>query len=217
MKQRLWPVLLGVLLVIVGVLSLLGTIGLFDSMVTLIWAALFACGSAFLWYTFLGDRDQWWALIPGSIVAAIALVILLDVVAPGLDGMIDGTLVVGAISASFLLVYANRRSYWWALIPGGIMAGVALMTLLEAANAPVDGGAIVVLGIGLTFVGLSFVRDGEGRRLRWALIPGGIMLLIGVFLVAECAQAAALVLPAVMVLAGLFFLLRGVVFGKREE
>ena len=217
MKQRLWPVLLGVLLVIVGVLSLLGTIGLFDSMVTLIWAALFACGSAFLWYTFLGDRDQWWALIPGSIVAAIALVILLDVVAPGLDGMIDGTLVVGAISASFLLVYANRRSYWWALIPGGIMAGVALMTLLEAANAPVDGGAIVVLGIGLTFVGLSFVRDGEGRRLRWALIPGGIMLLIGVFLVAESAQAAALVLPAVMVLAGLFFLLRGVVFGKREE
>ena len=217
MKQRLSPVLLGVLLVIVGVLSLLGTIGLFDSMVTLIWAALFACGSAFLWYTFLGDRDQWWALIPGSIVAAIALVILLDVVAPGLDGMIDGTLVVGAISASFLLVYANRRSYWWALIPGGIMAGVALMTLLEAANAPVDGGAIVVLGIGLTFVGLSFVRDGEGRRLRWALIPGGIMLLIGVFLVAESAQAAALVLPAVMVLAGLFFLLRGVVFGKREE
>jgi hypothetical protein len=209
-KTKLSPLFWGILLIIIGTLILLQTLNVLRFAVTIIWMALFAVGGIGFLSFYIADRQHWWALIPGPVLLAISAVILLGETAPQFESAIGGTLVVGAIAVSFLLIYALHPGFWWALIPGGVMASVTLVTLIDALNVPIDGGIIVLLGIGLTFVLLSFVRTEEGERMWWALIPGGIMLLIGLFVAAEQVALAGYVLPAVLLIVGLYFVLRGV-------
>jgi hypothetical protein len=213
-KTRLSPLFWGILLIIIGTLILLQTLDVLRFAVTIVWMALFALAGIGFLSLYIADREQWWALIPGPVLLAIAAVILLGETAPQLENAIGGTLVVGAIAVSFLLIYALHPGFWWALIPGGVMASVTLVTLVEGLNLPIDGGIIVLLGIGLTFVLLSFVRTEQGERMWWALIPGGVMLLIGLFVAAEQMALVGYVLPAVLLIVGLYFVLRGVRAGN---
>ena len=210
MKTKLSPLLWGILLIVIGTLILLQTLDVLRFAISIVWMVLFAVGGIGFLSFYIADRKHWWALIPGPVLLAIAAVILLGETAPRWENAIGGTLVVGAIAVSFLLIYAFHHEFWWALIPGGVMASVTLVTLIDAFNLPIDGGIVVLLGIGLTFVLLSFVRSEEGERMWWALIPGGIMLLIGLFVAAEQVALAGYVLPAVLLIVGIYFVLRGV-------
>jgi hypothetical protein len=213
-KTKLSPLVWGILLIVIGTLILLQTLDVLRFAIAVVWMALFAVGGIAFLSLYVADREHWWALIPGPVLLAIAAVILLGETAPQLEDAIGGTLVVGAIALSFLLIYALHPGFWWALIPGGVMASVTVVTLIDAFDVPIDGGAVIMLGIGLTFVLLSFVRTEEGERLWWALIPGGIMLLIGLFVAAEQVALAAYVLPAVLLIVGLYFVLRGIRAGN---
>ncbi len=215
MKTKLSPLVWGILLILIGTLILLQTLDVLRFAIAVVWMVLFAIGGIGFLSVYVTDREHWWALIPGTVLLAIAAVILLGETAPQLGSAIGGTLVVGAIALSFLLIYALHPGFWWALIPGGVMASVTVVTLIDAFNLPIDGGAVIMLGIGLTFVLLSFVRTEEGERMWWALIPGGIMLLIGIFVAAEQVALAGYVLPAVLLIVGLYFVLRGIRAGTK--
>lgn len=207
--KRLDPRLVGgTLLVVGGILFLLQNLGYFPGG-DLFWGIVFGIGAiAFLWI-FMTDRAQWWALIPGCALLGLTVVLLLSVVAPSLEDL-GGALFLGLIGLSFWIIYLTHRQYWWAVIPGGVLVTLAtvagLDTVLKEAPDALSGG-VFFAGLGLTFVLLGFLPTPQGQ-LRWAFIPGGILLVIGLLVALAAAALINYVWPAALIVVGLVLVWR---------
>ena len=199
----------GILLIVLGTLFLLQTFGILGWLTTIVWVFLFgAAGLAFL-FVFLSDGAHWWALIPGFTLLGLSALIGLDWLFPTVADAVGGAVFLGGVGLSFWAVYLVRREHWWAVIPGGVMFTLALVAALSpVAEGPAGGGAFF-LGLGLTFGLLSVVPTPQGR-LKWALIPAAVMLVMGVLLVAASTPLLVYLGPAALVLVGLFLLFRAV-------
>lgn len=83
------------------------------------------------------------------------------------------------IGLSFVLIFAVRREHWWAIIPGGSLFSVAAM--IPVAGMTTEGAAVGVLffGLALTFW-LVYLLPGASDHRRWALIPAGVLALMGI-------------------------------------
>lgn len=201
----------GGLLVALGLVMLtdnLGWLGEWNAPVgSLILAAV---GLSFL-ATFASDRRQWWALIPGLAVTAIAVVVFLaeqELIAEE----VVASIILAGIGLPFLLIFAANRRHWWALVPGMTMIGIAVAVFLEDIGAIGDAatGGIIVGGISLGFLSIYVVN----RQHRWALFPGGILAAIACFLL--LAAVAKFAWPAALILLGVL-LLRSSLAGGRQR
>jgi hypothetical protein len=208
--MRRWTVRVvgGVLLIASGVLSLLSNLGIFVGGLDLLWALLFGIGGALFLYVFLFNREHWWAIIPGFVLISIGVLIALERFAPRLGGDWGGVLVVGGIGLAFWAIYLVKREHWWAIIPGSVMLAIALIIGLSSTleSAGLDTGGVLLLGLGLAFGLLALVPTPQGR-MKWALIPAGVLLVIGLFVTAS-EQLLPFVGPAILIVAGLYLVLR---------
>ena len=195
----------GLLLIIAGGLFLLQNLGFFTAS-GLVWAGLFGLGGLFFLSIFIQSRQNWWGLIPGIALLAIALLIVLDTIFPSVSGVWGGGIVLGGIGLAFLAVYLANQANWWALIPMGVMLTLAGISVLDQISG-MDTGGIFFLGLGATFA-LVAILPVEGVQLRWAWIPAGVLLLMGVLLTMESTLLMGFLGPAILILAGLFFIIR---------
>jgi len=155
------------------------------------------------------DRAQWWALIPAYVLLAVAAMILLSETGL-LSDAFQGTFVLTAIALPFLLIYLQDRAKWWALIPAYVLLSIGIMLLLEEFGILNDFliPAYVMFVIAIPFF-VVYIRNPQQW---WPLIPGGILGAIGLsFLMVEAFQY---VFPAVVILVGLWILIRS--FTRKE-
>lgn len=167
---------LGILLLLAGAVLLLQNLGVFGPFVeNLIWLLLFGlAGLAFL-LVFIFNRHHWWALIPGCTLLGLAALV-------GFGeqlGEAGGALFLAAIGLSFVLIFVVRREHWWAIIPGGSLFSVAAMILVASTAAAGAALGVMFLGMALTFL-LIYLWPGQSDDRRWALIPAGILALLGI-------------------------------------
>lgn len=200
----------GLLLIAGGVLFLLDNLGLVP-WAGLLWAAAAALGGLAFLSIVARDRAMWWAFIPGITLLGLAGAITLGELAPALGDVWGGPLFLGAVGLSFWLVYVFDRAQWWALIPGGVMLTLAAIAGLDEAT-DLDTGGVLFLGLGLTFVLVALAPTPQGP-MRWAFIPGGILLAMGLLFLVGFLTAINYLWPAALILAGLFLLWRAV--GRR--
>ncbi|HEX7172421.1 MAG TPA: hypothetical protein VF365_07435 [Candidatus Limnocylindria bacterium] len=152
-------------------------------------------------------------LAPGLVL--IGLGVLFGIVQ--LTG-IGGEAVVAVIGGALLVAYAFTRHYGY-LVPGGILTGLGLGIIWQAAVLSDAGGAVLVgLGAGFLTIYLVdlFVRG--NRALWWPIIPGGITLTIGLLLETGSGgtlAGAAPLWPIILVLIGGALLLRQLATGPR--
>ena len=97
------------------------------------WVAAFAIGGVAFLYVFIRDQNNWWALIPGSSLLGLAILVGLGVVAPAYADVVGAPIFMGSIGLGFWAVYAVQRENWWAIIPGGVLMSIAAMIFLEEA------------------------------------------------------------------------------------
>lgn len=209
MKRWDLRLVFGAILVLSGVLFLLDNLGILRGAGSLFWAVLFAAaGGAFL-YRFATDRQHWWALIPGFTLLGLAAVLALESLPLGDTGAISGGLFLAAIGAGFWAIYLTRRDFWWALIPGGVLVTLGLVAAVgDKVQGEVIGG-IFFLGLAATFGGLYYLPTPQGRQ-TWAAIPAVILGILGVGLVAGAAVSMSYILPAALILVGLYLLWRAI-------
>ena len=160
---------------------------------------------------YLVDNANWWALIPAFALMVIGvLIVLVELnLAPG---AFLGPVLFGAIALPFLIVYFRNRENWWALIPAYVLLALALMILLDEAGVLNDLliPAYVMFAVAIPF----FAVYANNRENWWALIPAGIVSLIGLgLLFAEAALE--LIVPFLMIIGGIWILLRQ--FRKRDS
>ena len=201
---RLW---LGILLVVGGIVFLFQNIGLI-SFANWVWAVLLgAAGLAFLAVVYR-DRRNWWAIIPGLILAYLAILMIFDQFFPASSSDFGGALFLAIIGVSFLFVYLLNRQGWWAILPAGTLLTLAIVAGLSRFLSGMVTGGVFFLGLGLTFLVLYFLDIPTGR-MRWPLIPGGILLLMGVLLSLSATGILNVLWPVGLILLGiLLFLFR---------
>jgi hypothetical protein len=204
-SRLLW----GLVLVVGGVLLLLDTFGIFKGG-ALFWTIVSGVAGVLFLSLYISNHDNWWALIPGIIFLAVAATIGLDSFLPGFsDTNLGGTIILGGIALSFLLVYLAERGNWWAIIPAGVMTTIALVAVLDTNTSSLASGGIFFLGLGITFALVAILPTSIGK-MRWAWIPAGILGLMGVLILIAAEDLINYIWPSALILAGIVLVARSI-------
>ncbi len=197
----------GVALIAMGAFFLAQQLGLFGTVQLPFWAFAFGLLGLIFLASFVADRRQWWALIPGCILLGVAL-LLVNSQNELIPAQQAGALFLLSIGLPFLLIYLVDRRMWWALIPGGVLTVLALITFLigrELSGQVI--AAIVLFGLAAVFALVRFATR-TSPYMGWATWVAVILAVIGVLVLITGPQAAALVGPAILIGLGLFLLAR---------
>ena len=203
----------GILAIVVGILLLLQNFGILGAVVALIWALIFCAAGLVFLYVFLTDRANWWAVIPGFALLGIAALIALDELWPQVSDAVGAVLFLGGIGLAFWVIYFQKREFWWAIIPGGVMFTLALVAGLESVFKGAEMGEVFFLGLGLTFGLLSLVPTPHGR-MKWTRIPAAVLVVMGVLITAAATGSLACLGGAILILVGIYSLFRIFMKGK---
>jgi hypothetical protein len=205
MNQNRWRIIVGGVLVAMGLLALLNSLFDFD-MGGLVWAVLFIGGGLAFLFVLMADRNSWWASFPGFILLSIGLLIATEELLPAVTDEVGGAFVLGGIAISFIVVYLLNRTFWWALIPGGVMTSLTLMLLVEPFMR--DAAWIFLLGIAATFGLLTLVPGSQGEKMTWPIYPAGAMLVVALITMFASVSWAGYVWPVLLILVGGFLVIR---------
>jgi hypothetical protein len=174
-------------------------------MVNIVWTVVFiAAGAGFL-VVYLGESQHWWAVIPGMALLGIGALIGLSIV--GWDQYIGGAVFLGALSLAFWLVYLRERQHWWAVIPGGVLLTLAGVAAVDQIAPRIETGGLFFLGLALTFALLYVLPTGE-ERMKWPLIPAGVLFAVAVIVILATSSLLRFVLPVAVVIAGAYLVVR---------
>jgi hypothetical protein len=197
----------GGFLILVGALLLVETV---TDLSDWIWIAILVAGALAATGLYLADRSDWAMLLTAYVLWAIVLLVAFT----SLNILREEAVafyVLLAIALPFLAVFLRNRALWWALIPAYVLAVIAVMIGLLGLGVLDDllVPAYVLFAIALPFF-VVYIRD---RRLWWALIPGGVLAVVGLsFLIAEA--AIEYIGALVLVVIGVWLLAR--VFTRKE-
>jgi len=171
-----------------GGLILLGVLLLVEAYTDLsdwVWIGLLVVAALAATAVYLADRTDWGMLITTYVLWAAAVLAILTTLNILREEAV-AFYVLLAIALPFLGVYYRDRKQWWALIPAYVLIAVGLMVGLIGLGVLDDPliTTYVMFAIAIPFFFVYF-RD---RRKWWALIPAGVLSVIGIaFLIAEAA------------------------------
>ena len=122
---------------------------------------------------------HWWRVVAGFLLIVVGVVLTLAELniidmQTGLFGF--GVLFVGA--AIFLSLWLSNPGQWWPLIPGLILLSWAASALLGSLGAA--EWVVSLVGFEGSALPFAYIYGRNRRDSWWALIPGGILALMGV-------------------------------------
>jgi hypothetical protein len=111
------------------------------------------------------------------------------------------------VGGGFFAAYLYRKEYGY-LVPGGILLGLGTGMFVQ--HTRYDVGNPILWGLGLGFITIYIVSLIHQRRnIWWPLIPGGILVLLGLPRVRGIVQYIFDNWPLILVIVGLFFIAGG--------
>lgn len=203
MKSINWKMILGIGLLLIGSLTLLDTFNLIPGLENL-WPWMIAsvfclAGAAFLYAMIIDRQANWWAVIPGMALLGLGLTIVVSSIF-WLDNL-SGSVFLGSISAAFWIVYLMNRKNWWGIIPGGVLATLALiagpMGILDEYS-----GVLFFLGLSATFALVALLPKG-GEQMSWPWIPAAILFALASVIAMSAENILQYLWPVGLILAGL--------------
>jgi hypothetical protein len=198
--------IIGLLLIAGGVVYLLQNLG-FITWGSAVWAAAFLIGAVAFLVMFVRDRAAWWAIIPGLTLLGLGGNMALELVNPAAEETWGGSLFLGSLGLAFLIIYLRDRGQWWAIIPGGVLVSLAVVSGLDNLNLPIETGGIFFLGLGQTFLLVALLPT-SGASMRWAFFPAAALLAMGILIAVGFERAINYLWPLALILGGLFLLVR---------
>ncbi|HEY7200159.1 MAG TPA: hypothetical protein VIC57_08110, partial [Candidatus Dormibacteraeota bacterium] len=140
-------------------------------------------------------------LLWGGLLVALGAAMLAQStgLVPESAGNWTGAAILAAIGFVFVALYLVERIRWWALIPGGTMLSLAVVSAVTPFVSGEIGGALFLLGMAGTFAVVA-IAPSPGRPRTWAWIPAAVMLVLGAITLGST-QAAAF-WPVALILLG---------------
>ena len=189
----------GILLITAGVIFLLDNLGRITIQWEMVIGPMLAGGGLIFLLIFFTDTDEWWALIPGFILLGVGINIFMGEYLGTPYGRVSGAVFLGFVGLPFFVIYIFNNRHWWALIPGGVLLTMAAVSLVPDTTSL--EGALFFLGLALTF-GLVYILPKPAGKLRWALYPAGILLLLGFLMTLGATNLLGYVGPLVLLIIG---------------
>ena len=205
MKDMQWRVVAGIMLVVIGALLLLQTFDVLGFLWDVVWTILLVVGGAGFLFIYVTQPKNWWAVIPGMALLGLGATVGLGIV--GLDNLLGGSAFLGALSVAFWLVYLRERQHWWAIIPGGVLATLAVVAGMDDIIPWIETEGLFFLGLALTFA-LVYLLPGLAGRQSWALIPASVLFVIGVIVTLATSSLLSFVWPALLIVGGIVLVYR---------
>jgi hypothetical protein len=211
MEKNQTRFLIGGALLIIGLLSLLNNLDIFQLREEYVVSLIFAGSGVVLMQH--GWTPRKWTFYLGSalVIAGAMIFIAENRLLP--DEMI-GTLWLWLIAGILYRVYLHdRNKNWWLWLFVGPMFTIGLVVLLEGFRLLRGDtiGVLLMLGFAATFAYLYSLRSPE-RKLDWAKFPAAVFFLIGVFilLAKEFRGAIPFAISGLFILTGLYLIYRTV-------
>jgi hypothetical protein len=195
----------GILLLVIGVLLLLSNLDIVTLDLESLIGPLLVGGGLIFILVFITNTDAWWALIPGFTLIGVGINIFMSPWLGENEGRVTAAIFFGSIGLPFLLIYISNHRLWWALLPGGVLLTIAVTQLVP--DSPALMGGIFFLGLAITF-GLLYLLPKPSGKLKWALYPAGILLLVGIFITLEATNLLAYIGPLVLLAFGVYVIVR---------
>ena len=207
MTTRNKSVFFGLFLVVAGALLLLQQFLHFPFGGLFIALLFVAAGCVFLFYL-IKRRENWWLVFPGYALVTIGIIIAFSKLLPKSEQHYGGMIFFAGLALAFLTVFLLNQTYWWAIIPAGVLTTLGAIVGLQLGG--LASGGLLFLGIGVTFAVLGFMPI--GRAEKWPWIPAGICLLLGLILLVSSGALVNSVLGWIwaigLILVGGYFILR---------
>jgi hypothetical protein len=197
----------GLILVLMGVVLLFQSLGWFEG-TDIFWMALCGAGGILFLAAFISDRSAWWLIIPAFSLIGISVALALPAFT-SLPDTLTGGVLLGSIGLSFIAIYLHNRLHWWAIIPGGVLLTIGLVSYLDTTTTEYLSGGVFFVGLGLTFSLVAILPTPIGKML-WAWIPAAAMFLLAIITLAGIDYLLDYFLPAAIILAGIYFLWRAI-------
>ena len=166
----------GMLLIAGGVLALGQKMGYIDRLSPQVGMYSFAAISllALGMYMLSGWKDWGW-LFPAGVFGGLAVTTALAI--SNVDSAAVGSPLFIGLTIPFAAAYLTDRSRnWWALIPGGVILFLALVTLLVDSAGGEWVGALFLFMIALSFLFVYL----NNRTRTWALLVAYIIAVLGI-------------------------------------
>lgn len=144
-------------------------------------AALFAVAGLGFAVEFVRQPASWWAAIPAGAFIGLGALIAFVTGTTAADEW-GASMLLGGTGLGFAAVWMRHRTHWWALVPAAVLFGVAIIVASVPIMKRGEDIAIVVLALlaaGCVAFALIPIR---GRRMLWALVPAGVLLVVAGFL-----------------------------------
>jgi len=219
-KKKLYTLLWGTLLIVLGVAALAYTFGALDNY-TLVTAYVTAAFLALLGIGFLlaiiFQRENWFYVIPGFSLLSLGGMIYLTTQENVRPEWL-GALFLGGIALGFLVIFLrNRQERWWALLQMETILIIALvglgMGIPESATRVV--GAILFGGFAASFF-FVWLLSGHRARFLWALILAGVLAAFAAAIfTAGQSPMLRMLWPLAILLIGLFLCVRAFAAGEK--
>ena len=166
----------GVLLIGGGALALADQLGYIENLSPTLWILVFAAISLLAFVSYAMSRwMQWGWLFPAGVFGGLAVVIALATNNVG-SAAVASPLFFGLLLPFVAAYFTDRTRNWWALIPGGVMLFLALVTLLVDSAGGEWVGAMFLLLVGLAFLAVYF----NNRTRTWALLVAYIFGVLSI-------------------------------------
>lgn len=182
-----------IVLIGIGVLALLGTLGIFTFIGSLLGALLFGGLAYFAYVEGRRRGSTTWRLaalpLAGLAIAAIA------------PWRLGSGAFLASLGLAFAVYWHEDRTRWWALIPAGTLASLGIVSFFEAVFGP-SVGWLFLAGMALTFYALTRL-DVEPQS--WAIWPAAGLALVALLSIVD---GAGWIVPVALLAAGAFMLLR---------
>lgn len=142
-------------------------------------AILLALGGVAILISYLRQRATYWRLMPAWTLLGLAAMVYLSTL-PQVAQPLRAAVIFGGLAIAFANVYlVNRTEHWWAIIPGGFMLVLGAILALSTVITRLETlGALLLVGMGLVFFLVNLLAG--TRRHWWALIPGSVLVFVGV-------------------------------------
>lgn len=147
-----------------------------------------AVGAVGFFVGYAAAHGAWWRLIPAWTLLALAGMVLVSALRPDAGRWVAALLFWGLAAAFGHIYLLERTANWWAILPGGFLAVLGLVIAMSGWATSLELlGATLFGGVGLVFF-LLYLLGGPTRQ-WWAMIPGSVLVLFGIFILTMGADA----------------------------
>jgi len=142
-------------------------------------------GSLFLWGTgvaflavYLKQRSNIWSLLVSWLFIVLGFVVLAEHIFWRTSGL-GGSVFFAGCALGFLGFYLKKKEQWWSLFVSLLLFTLAAVVAVAVTDYLPDAmaGSVFLWGAGLSFISIFLQK----RDYWWAIIPGGSMLVLGLF------------------------------------